>query len=87
MIELTRLNNHPFLLNSDLIKWIENTPDTVLTLVSGEKVLVSESSSQVLQRIIDFRRRIFPGWNFDRSPSPEQVCRQSEPPLPGSQDS
>ena len=43
MIQLTRLNNHPFLLNSDLIKWIENAPDTVLTLVTGEKVVVSES--------------------------------------------
>lgn len=61
MIQLTRLNNQPFLLNSDLIKWIENAPDTVLTLVTGEKVVVSEPSGQVVEKIVEFRRRIFPG--------------------------
>ena len=66
MIELTRLNNHPFLLNPDLIKWIENTPDTVLTLVSGEKVLVSESSARVVERIVEFRRSILSGLGFVR---------------------
>jgi flagellar protein FlbD len=61
MIQLTRLNNQPFLMNPDLIKWIENAPDTVLTLVTGEKVVVSESSSQIVERIVEFRRRLFPG--------------------------
>jgi hypothetical protein len=37
MIQLTRLNNHPLIVNSDLIKFVERAPDTVLTLVSGEK--------------------------------------------------
>jgi flagellar protein FlbD len=59
MIELTRLNNNPFIINSDLIKLIENTPDTVLTLVTGEKIVVSESSAQVVESIIKFRRKIF----------------------------
>jgi flagellar protein FlbD len=58
MIHLTRLNNNPFILNADLVKWIENAPDTVLTLVTGEKVLVSESSAQVVEKIVTFRRSI-----------------------------
>ncbi len=37
MIKLTRLNNQPLVVNSDLIKCVENAPDTVLTLVTGEK--------------------------------------------------
>ena len=48
MIQLTRLNNQPLTVNSDLIKFIEKAPDTVLTLVSGEKVVVLESCEQVL---------------------------------------
>jgi len=58
MIRLTRLNNTPITINSDLIKLMENAPDTVITLVTGEKIVVLESSDEVVQRIVDFRRRI-----------------------------
>jgi flagellar protein FlbD len=58
MIQLTRLNNNPLIVNSDLIKLIENTPDTVLTLVTGEKIVVTESTRQVVEKIVEFRRRI-----------------------------
>ncbi len=58
MIQLTRLNNQPLVVNSDLIKFIERAPDTVLTLVSGEKVVVLESCEQVLEKVIKFRRTI-----------------------------
>jgi flagellar protein FlbD len=42
MIRLTRLNNRPLVVNSELIKFIENAPDTVITLVTGEKIVVLE---------------------------------------------
>ena len=58
MIQLTRLNSIPLIVNSDLIKLIENAPDTVLTLVTGEKIIVLESSAQVVEKIVEFRRRI-----------------------------
>jgi flagellar protein FlbD len=61
MIQLTRLNNQPLTVNSDLIKFIEKAPDTVLTLVSGEKVVVLESSEQVLEKVVEFRRTILAG--------------------------
>jgi uncharacterized protein YlzI (FlbEa/FlbD family) len=61
MIQLTRLNNHPLTVNSDLIKFVEQAPDTVLTLVTGEKVVVLESSEQVLEKIVEFRRLILSG--------------------------
>ncbi|MGH9407602.1 MAG: flagellar FlbD family protein [Terriglobia bacterium] len=60
MIQLTRLNKQPLVVNSDLIEFIENAPDTVLTLVTGEKVVVSESTEDILERIIVFRRRLLP---------------------------
>lgn len=67
MIQLTRLNNHPLAVNSDLIKFIEQAPDTVITLVTGEKILVLESAEEILNRIVEFRRSVLsgvvPGWD------------------------
>ena len=61
MIQLTRLNNQPLVVNSDLIKFLENSPDTVLTLVTGEKIVVRETSEEVLTKIITFRQAILSG--------------------------
>lgn len=61
MIELTRLNGHSLFVNPDLIKFIEEAPDTVLTLTSGEKVVVREGPQQVLESIIRFRSRLAAG--------------------------
>jgi flagellar protein FlbD len=67
MIQLTRLNNQPLVVNSDLIKFVEQAPDTVITLVTAEKIVVRENVSQILERIVQFRRSvlngIFPGWD------------------------
>jgi flagellar protein FlbD len=61
MIQLTRLNKQPLMVNSDLIKFVEKAPDTVLTLVNGEKVIVLESADVVLQKIVAFRQNIMSG--------------------------
>lgn len=58
MIQLTRLNNSRLAINSDLIKFVEAAPDTVLTLVTGEKVVVREGVSDVIERVREFRRSI-----------------------------
>jgi len=47
--------------NSDLIKFVEQSPDTLVTLISGEKIVVLEKASQVLERVIDFRRSVLQG--------------------------
>jgi flagellar protein FlbD len=61
MIQLTRLNNSPLIVNSDLIKFVEQSPDTVLTLINGEKILVRETAEKVLERIVQFRRTVLEG--------------------------
>lgn len=61
MIQLTRLNNHPLVVNSDLIKFVEQSPDTVITLLSGEKIVVRESAQDVLDRVVQFRRSVLQG--------------------------
>jgi flagellar protein FlbD len=55
MIELTRLNGNPILLNSDLIKTAEASPDTMLTLINGEKLIVREDRNEVLDRVLAYR--------------------------------
>ncbi|HZQ23152.1 MAG TPA: flagellar FlbD family protein [Terriglobales bacterium] len=78
MILLTRLNNQPLVVNSDLIKFVEQAPDTVITLVTGEKVLVRETAAQVMERIVEFRRSVLKGampfWErmLVRSPLPDE---------------
>jgi flagellar protein FlbD len=58
MIELTRLNGSPLAVNCDLIKYAEAAPDTVLTLVTGEKLVVLEPCSEVSQRTLNYRADI-----------------------------
>ena len=70
MICLTRLNKRPLVVNADLIKFIENAPDTVITLVTGEKIVVLETAEDVINRIVDFRRRLAPQMNVSRSEGP-----------------
>ncbi len=59
MINLTRSSHEPFVLNSDLIEYLEATPDTVITLTTGQKLRVSESAQEVVAKVIEFRRAIF----------------------------
>jgi len=61
MIQLTRLNNKPLVVNSDLIKFVEQSPDTLITLVTGEKIVVLETPAQVLTRVAEFRRSVLQG--------------------------
>ena len=58
MVRLTRLNRVPLVLNSDLIEHIEETPDTVITLTTGQILRVRETADEVVERVVDFRRRI-----------------------------
>jgi flagellar protein FlbD len=58
MVRLTRLNHVPMVLNSDLIEHIDVTPDTVITLTTGQILRVRESADEVVRRIVEFRRRI-----------------------------
>jgi flagellar protein FlbD len=81
MIQLTRLNNNPLAVNSDLIKFVEQAPDTVITLVNGEKIVVRESAQDVLERVINFRRSVLQGimlWWDNRSALPPVVQKNVE---------
>jgi flagellar protein FlbD len=59
MIQLTRLNHRPVIINCDLIEHIETAPDTVLWLTSGQTFMVLETAEEVIERVVDFRRSVF----------------------------
>ena len=58
MIALTRRNGKPMVVNSDLIKTVEASPDTMLTLINGEKLIVREEIDEVIERILAYRARL-----------------------------
>jgi flagellar protein FlbD len=58
MIRLTRLNHAPMILNADLIEHIDMTPDTIVSLTSGQKYTVLESADEVVEKVIDYRQKL-----------------------------
>jgi len=59
LIRVHRLNNQEFLVNCELIEFVEETPNTVISMVSGRKLVVSETSSEIQNLIIEYKRKIF----------------------------
>lgn len=56
MIKLTRLNQSELVVNAEMIEFVEAIPDTVLTLVSGKKIMVAEPVDVVVARVIEYKR-------------------------------
>lgn len=59
MISVTRLNGKELMINCNLIELVEETPDTVITFTNGVKLVVKESSEQIRQSVIEYKREIF----------------------------
>lgn len=58
MIMITRLDKRVVVLNADLIKTIEATPDTIVTLINGDTVVIRESVEEIVGRAIEYQRQI-----------------------------
>ena len=58
MITVTRLDERVVVVNAELIKMIESTPDTIITLINGDSIIVRESVDEVVRRAIDYARQI-----------------------------
>ncbi|MBQ5734092.1 MAG: flagellar FlbD family protein [Lachnospiraceae bacterium] len=59
MVELTRFNDTRFLINTELIEMVEETPDTVVTLTTGKKLIVKESKEDIKNKVIAYKKEIF----------------------------
>lgn len=62
MISLTRLNGERFVLNCEVIRTVEERPDTVITLLSGERMVVKEEIGDVVRKVIDYGRLLRRGF-------------------------
>ena len=58
MILLKKINSAPFAVNADLIQYIEETPDTVITMTNDDKVVVQETMADIIQKVVHYRRLI-----------------------------
>jgi len=58
VIQLTKLNGRQIVLNSDLIEFIEETPDTVITLTNNDKVVVKDRMNEIIDKVICYRRAV-----------------------------
>lgn len=58
MIKVTRLNGSSFVVNAEMIREIEATPDTIITLSCGQKIMVRESVEAVVSAVIEYKRAI-----------------------------
>ena len=56
MIKVTRLNNSELVVNAEMIEFVEATPDTIISLLSGKKLMVAESVDTVIERVIEYRK-------------------------------
>lgn len=56
MIKVTRLNETGLVVNADLIEFVESSPDTILSLTTGKKIMVLESVDQIIERVAAFKR-------------------------------
>jgi len=69
MIRLTRLNGEVFILNAELIRYVEANPDTFITLTNGDRIVVKDSTEVVVDRVIEYhqRKNMLPGSFSPRS--------------------
>lgn len=58
MIKLTKLNGAQFILNAELIETIEATPDTIVTLINGRKMMVKESIDDVVTKAVEYKKQL-----------------------------
>ena len=69
MIPVTRLDGQAVFVNADLIMFLESSPETILTLKNGKKIMVKESVPQVVDEIVKFKSRCYPGLYEGKQPS------------------
>ena len=58
MIEITKMNDSKITVNAEMIEIVEETPDTVITLTSGKKLIAKESRREICDKVIEYRRKI-----------------------------
>jgi flagellar protein FlbD len=61
MIKVTKLNGQMMVINANLIEFLEESPDTIITLTTGKKIVVREDAESIIERVTDYRRACLRG--------------------------
>ena len=64
MVKLTRINGQEFYVNCDLMEFIESTPDTIISLTTGKKIIVKEEAEAVIEKIIVYKGKALKNWEI-----------------------
>lgn len=67
VVRLSHFDGTEFYVNAELIEIIEMTPDTIISLTNGRKLLVRESAEEVISRVVDYKRRILAGTEMSKA--------------------
>ncbi len=62
MIKLKRLNRTDVIINAELIELVEETPDTIITLTNGHKIIVLNSTEEIINLVIEYKQKIYAGF-------------------------
>lgn len=71
MIKVTRLNGSELVINADLIEFVEALPDTIISLVTGKKIMIKESTDVVIQKVAEFKRLSSGSLSLKKADQPE----------------
>lgn len=64
MIKVKRINGKDMIINAELIEFIESTPDTIISMTTGKKIIIRDSVEEVIKKVIEYRTEIFPFKKF-----------------------
>jgi len=66
MIKVKKINGRDLIINAELIEFIEKTPDTIISMTTGKKIIVKDTSEELIKKVIEYRREIFPFKRFKK---------------------
>ena len=64
MVKLTKINGQEFFMNADLMEFIESTPDTIISLTTGKKIIVKETAEEVINKVIEYKSKALRNWEI-----------------------
>ena len=66
MIKVKKINGRDLIINAELIEFIEKTPDTIISMTTGKKIIVKDTCDELIKKVIEYRREIFPFKRFKK---------------------
>ena len=66
MIKVQKINKKDLIINAELIEFVETTPDTIISMTTGKKIIVRDTPEELIKKVIEYRREIFPFKKFKK---------------------